>query len=201
MAELKLVVGLGNPGPEYEETRHNLGFKVIEALGEALGIEVKQRKFGARIGEGQCAGSKVILMKPWKMMNRSGECVATAVGFYKLELRNLLVVSDDRALEPGTIRIRAKGSAGGHNGLADILEKLGSDEFARCRVGIGQCPSALAVSYVLGRPRPEERPRLNEAILRARDAVLCWLQFGLDPAMNEFNRTPESRNEGDGAGS
>ncbi len=191
MAEVKLVVGLGNPGPEYEETRHNLGFKVIEALEEALGIEVKQRKFGARIGEGVCVGNKVILMKPWKLMNRSGECVATAVGFYKLDLRNLMVISDDRALEPGAIRIRARGSAGGHNGLADIIEKLGTDEFARCRVGIGQCPSALAVEYVLGRPRPRERPLLNEAILRARDAVLSWLQFSLDQTMNEFNRTPE----------
>jgi len=193
MAEVKLVVGLGNPGPEYAETRHNLGFKVIETLEEALGIDVKQRKFGARLGEGPCAGSKVILMKPWKMMNRSGECVATAAGFYKLDLRHLLVISDDRALEPGVIRIRAKGSAGGHNGLADIIEKLGTDEFARCRVGIGQCPSALAVNYVLGRPEPQERPLLNQAILRARDAVLCWLQFGLDQTMNEFNRTPEQQ--------
>jgi PTH1 family peptidyl-tRNA hydrolase len=198
MAEVKLVVGLGNPGPEYAETRHNLGFKVIEALEEALGIDVKQRKFGARLGEGPYAGGKVILMKPWKMMNRSGECVATAAGFYQLDLRNLLVISDDRALEPGVLRIRARGSAGGHNGLADIIEKLGTDEFARCRVGIGSCPSALAVNYVLGRPEPQERPVLNQAILRARDAVLCWLQFGLDKTMNEFNRTPDSS---DGAGS
>ncbi len=191
MAELKLVVGLGNPGPEYAETRHNVGFKVIEALEEALGLEVKQRKFGARLGAGRYAGAKVVLMKPWKMMNRSGECVAAAVGFYRLDLRHLLVISDDRALEPGTIRIRAKGSAGGHNGLADIIEKLGTNEFARCRVGIGQCPSALAVGYVLGQPGPEEKPLLNQAILRARDAVLCWLEFGLEKAMNEFNGMPE----------
>jgi PTH1 family peptidyl-tRNA hydrolase len=191
MAEVKLVVGLGNPGPEYAETRHNLGFKVIEALEETLGIDVKQRKFGARLGEGPYAGGKVMLMKPWKMMNRSGECVAPAVGFYKLDLRNLMVISDDRALEPGVLRIRAKGSAGGHNGLADIIEKLGTDEFARCRVGIGRCSGALAVSYVLGRPEPQERPLLNQAVLRARDAVLCWLQFGLDQTMNEFNRAPE----------
>jgi PTH1 family peptidyl-tRNA hydrolase len=192
MAEVKLVVGLGNPGPEYAETRHNLGFKVIEALEEALDIVVRQRKFGARLGEGLYAGSKVILMEPWKMMNRSGECVATAAGFYKLDLRNLMVISDDRALAPGVLRIRARGSAGGHNGLADIIEKLGTDEFARCRVGIGQCPSALAVNYVLGRPEPQERPLLNQAILRARDAVLYWLQFGLDKTMNEFNRRQES---------
>lgn len=131
MAEVRLVVGLGNPGPEYAETRHNLGFKVIEALEDALGIEVKQRKFNARIGEGLVGGTKVILMKPWKFMNRSGESVAAAAGFYKLDLGNLMVVMDDRALEPGVVRIRAKGSAGGHNGLADIVEKLGSNEFPR----------------------------------------------------------------------
>ncbi len=191
MAEVRLVVGLGNPGPEYAETRHNLGFKVIEALEDTLGIEVKQRKFNARIGEGLHAGVKVMLMKPWKFMNRSGESVAAAAGFYKLDLRHLMVVVDDRALEPGVIRIRAQGSAGGHNGLADIIEKLGSSEFPRCRVGIGRCPGAEAVGYVLGRPEPQERPLLNEAILKARDAVLHWLRFGLDKTMNEFNKGPE----------
>lgn len=191
MAEVRLVVGLGNPGPEYAETRHNLGFKVIETLEDALGIEVKQRKFNARIGEGLHAGVKVILMKPWKFMNRSGESVAAAVGFYKLDLRHLMVIVDDRALETGAIRIRARGSAGGHNGLADIIEKLGSNEFPRCRIGIGACPGAEAVGYVLGRPAPQERPLLNDAILKARDAVLHWLRFGLEKTMNEFNRVPE----------
>jgi PTH1 family peptidyl-tRNA hydrolase len=191
MAEVRLVVGLGNPGPEYAETRHNLGFKVIEALENALGIEVRPRKFNARLGEGLHAGVKVILMKPWKFMNRSGESVAAAAGFYKLDLRHLMVVLDDRALEPGVIRIRAQGSAGGHNGLADIIEKLGSNEFPRCRVGIGQCPGALAVGYVLGRPEPQERPLLNQAILQARDAVLYWLESGLEQTMTEFNRSQE----------
>ena len=191
MAEVRLVVGLGNPGAEYAETRHNLGFKVIEALDEILGIEVARRRFSARIGEGQHGGKKVILMKPWKFMNCSGESVAAAVGFYKLDLVKLMVITDDRALEPGTIRIRAKGSAGGHNGLADIVEKLGTQEFARCRIGIGQCPSAMAVGYVLGRPGPQEKPLLNEAILKARDAMLCWLQYGLEKAMTDFNRTRE----------
>jgi PTH1 family peptidyl-tRNA hydrolase len=191
MAEIRLVVGLGNPGPEYAETRHNLGFKVIEALEDALGIEVKQRKFNARIGEGRQDGKKVILMKPMTFMNRSGESVATAVGFYKLELRDLLVVVDDMALETGALRIRASGSAGGHNGLADIIEKLGTNEFARCRVGIGARPGAQAVGHVLGRPAAGEKPLLNRAILRARDAVLCWLDQGVNKTMNEFNRMPE----------
>lgn len=191
MAERKLVVGLGNPGPEYVETRHNLGFKVIGALDDALTIEVKKRKFGARIGEGNYVGKKLILMTPWTFMNRSGEPVAAAVGFYRLGLGDLMVITDDMALETGQIRVRAKGSAGGHNGLADIIEKLGSNAFARCRVGIGGCPGPWAVDYVLGRPAPEERPLLNEAIVRARDAVLCWLEHGTEKTMNEFNRTQE----------
>jgi len=191
MADVRLVVGLGNPGPEYAETRHNLGFKVIEALDEALGIEVKQRKFNARLGEGRHWDKKVILMKPWTFMNRSGESVAAAVGFYKLDVHDLMVVVDDMALETGMIRVRASGSAGGHNGLADIIEKLGTDEFARCRVGIGARRSPDAVDHVLGRPASEEKPVLNRAILLARDAVLCWLEFGVDRTMNEFNRTQE----------
>jgi len=191
MADVRVVIGLGNPGPEYAETRHNLGFKVIEALDDALGIQVKKQKFGARIGEGLYAGKKLILMKPWTFMNRSGEPVATIMGFYKLERRDLMVITDDMALEPGRLRIRAKGSPGGHNGLADIVEKLGTNEFARCRVGIGQCPGPWAVDYVLGRPAPEDKPSLNEAIVKARDAVLCWLESGIEKTMNEFNRVPQ----------
>jgi len=192
MAEIRLVVGLGNPGPEYAETRHNLGFKVVEALELALGIEVRQRKFNARIGAGRHLGKKVILMKPWTFMNRSGAPVAAAVGFYKLDLRDLLVVVDDMALETGSIRVRASGSAGGHNGLADIIEKLGTNEFSRCRVGIGARRSPEAVEHVLGRPESEEKPVLNRAIGRARDAVLCWLEFGVEKTMNEFNRTQDT---------
>jgi PTH1 family peptidyl-tRNA hydrolase len=191
MAELKLVVGLGNPGPEYAETRHNLGFKVIEALESTLGVDGHRQKFGARVGEGSYKGQRVMLMKPWEFMNRSGQAVATAVGFFKLPLTDLIVVADDFALDTGRIRLRAKGSAGGHNGLADIIAKLGSSEFARCRVGIGHVSSAEAVSYVLGRPSSEDKPLLNEAILRARDAVLCWIELGIDKAMNVFNTGPQ----------
>ena len=187
MAELRLVVGLGNPGPEYAETRHNLGFKVIEAVDDALGIAVKKQKFGARVGEGLYQGRKVMLMKPWQYMNHSGQAVATAVGFYKVDLGDLMVIADDMALETGRIRLRSKGSAGGHNGLNDIIGKLGSNEFSRCRVGVGQCASAVAVDYVLGRPMADEKVLLNNAIARARDAVLCWLECGIDKAMNDFN--------------
>ena len=191
MAEMKLVVGLGNPGPEYAETRHNLGFKVIEALDDVLGIAVKQQKFGARVGDGHCQGRKVMLMKPWQFMNRSGQAVVTAAGFYRLDVGDMLVVSDDLDLEPGRIRLRAKGSAGGHNGLADIAQKLGTTEFARCRVGIGRDDWQEPVSYVLDRPTRGQKPLLASAVERARDAVFCWIESGIETAMNKFNRVSE----------
>jgi PTH1 family peptidyl-tRNA hydrolase len=196
MAELKLVVGLGNPGPEYAETRHNLGFKVIEALDEALGIAVNKQKFGARIGEGYCGGHRLLLMKPQQFMNRSGQAVATAAGFYKLDATDVMVITDDMALETGRIRLRAKGSAGGHNGLADIIQKLGTNEFSRCRVGIGRRAGDRATDYVLGRPPQEDRLLLNEAIGQARDAVRCWLEFGIEKAMNDFNSSPTQEDDG-----
>jgi PTH1 family peptidyl-tRNA hydrolase len=183
----KMLVGLGNPGSEYEDTRHNIGFKVIDSLADRLGVKVKRRKFSARFGEAEFADKKLILLKPWQFMNCSGQAVATAVGFYKLPLSDLLVVTDDMALEPGRIRIRAKGSAGGHNGLTDIIDKLGTNEFARCRIGIGRCGEQIAYDYVLDKPTETEKPLLNEAIDIALDAVLCWIEYGVEQAMNEFN--------------
>jgi PTH1 family peptidyl-tRNA hydrolase len=191
MGDMKMVVGLGNPGDEYKDTRHNMGFKVIDSLAAALGIDVKSRKFGARFGTGECAGKKLILLKPWQYMNRSGQAVATAAGFYKLDAGDLLVVTDDMALEPGRIRLRAKGSAGGHNGLADIIEKLGTSEFARCRVGIGPSGEQDAVDFVLEKPARAEKPLLAEATERARDAVVCWIEHGIETAMTTFNRSGE----------
>jgi PTH1 family peptidyl-tRNA hydrolase len=187
MVEAKMVVGLGNPGREYVGTRHNTGFRVIDALAEKLGVEARKRKFGARFALGEFADDKLILLKPWQFMNRSGQAVATALGFYKLGANNLLVVTDDMALEPGRIRIRARGSAGGHNGLADIIEKLGTNQFARLRVGIGQSQDEWTVDYVLDRPTVAEKLLLDAAIARARDAVLCWVELGVDEAMNKFN--------------
>jgi len=182
-----MVVGLGNPGDEYVDTRHNTGFKVVDSLAEALATDVRKRKFGAHFGLGEFSRQKLILLKPWQFMNRSGQAVATAMGFYKLALSDLLVVTDDLSLEPGRIRIRAKGSAGGHNGLADIVEKLDANEFGRLRIGIGDNGRIDSAVYVLKKPRLEERPVLDEAIERARDAVLCWIEHGIDKAMNEFN--------------
>lgn len=194
MGDMKIVVGLGNPGSEYADTRHNTGFNVIDSLAEALKIDVKKRKFGARLGSGEFAEKKLILLKPWNFMNRSGQVVATVAGFYKLDLENLMIVTDDMALEPGRIRIRSKGSAGGHNGLADIIEKLGTIDFARCRVGIGHCTEEFGynqVDYVLGRPDEEDKALLDKAIKNAGDAVLCWIEYGLETAMNKFNSNIE----------
>lgn len=200
--ETKMIVGLGNPGDKYADTRHNIGFKLIDSLSgwlktgsgadiAALGslTEVKKKKFGARFGEGRFLDKKLILLKPQCFMNCSGQVVATAMGFYRLELSNLLVMSDDMALEPGRIRVRTKGSAGGHNGLADIIEKLGTDKFARLRIGIGQNGGKLAEDYVLDRPLETERALLDRAIDRARQAVLCWINDGIEAAMNKFNET------------
>jgi PTH1 family peptidyl-tRNA hydrolase len=191
---MKMVVGLGNPGDEYVDTRHNMGFKVIDSLAQMLATDVRKRKFGARFGAGEFSGKKLILLKPWQFMNRSGQAVATAMGFYRLSLTDLLVVTDDLSLEPGRLRIRSKGSAGGHNGLADIVEKLGSNEFARLRIGIGDNGRVDSAIYVLKRPRLEERPVLEDAIKRAKDAVFCWVAHGIDKAMNEFNgETPDKQ--------
>ena len=193
MGQMKMVVGLGNPGEEYVDTRHNIGFKVVDSLAKALAIDVRKRKFGARVGTGELGEKKIILLKPWQFMNRSGEAVAKAVGFYKLPLSEMLVVTDDMALEPGRIRIRAKGSAGGHKGLADVIEKLGTNQFGRLRVGIG-LPSTgpggeqEAIDYVLDRPTRREKLLLNKAVDKAKEAVLCWLELGIEAAMNKFNR-------------
>jgi len=187
MAESKMVVGLGNPGDEYVDTRHNIGFRVIDSLSEALKIKVGKRKFGARFGEGEFGDKNLILLKPWQFMNRSGQAVATAMGFYGLDVEDLLVVIDDMALSPGRIRIRAKGSAGGHNGLADVIEKLGTESIARLRIGIGRSGEESDVDFVLDRPTETERQMLAEAIKRATEAVLCCIGCGVEAAMDKFN--------------
>lgn len=182
-----MVVGLGNPGKEYVDTRHNIGFGVIDSLAESLKIDVRKKKFSACLGAGEFADKKVILLKPMQFMNCSGQAVATATGFYKLALSNLLVVTDDMALPPGRIRVRMKGSAGGHNGLADVIEKLGTDNINRLRVGIGQNDKKEAYDYVLGKPTEADKPLLEKAITKARDAVLCWVEYGIKATMNKFN--------------
>jgi PTH1 family peptidyl-tRNA hydrolase len=185
--EIKMVVGLGNPGKKYVDTRHNVGFRVIDSLAEALRIDVRKKRFGACLGSGKFADKKLILLKPMQFMNCSGQVVATAAGFYKLALSNLLVVIDDMALPAGRVRVRMRGSAGGHNGLADVVEKLGTENISRLRIGIGQSNEETAYDYVLSKPTEAEWPLLDEAITKAREAVLCWVEYGIKATMNKFN--------------
>jgi len=185
---MKIIVGLGNPGKEYADTRHNIGFRVVDSIASVLATDVKKRKFGARFGETEFEGKKLILLKPWTYMNRSGQAVATAVGFYKLSLQELLVVTDDMALEPGVIRMRPRGSAGSHNGLKSIIAALGSEDFCRLRCGIGSAGADDAYDYVLSNVPAEQRAVINDAVGRARDAVFCWIRKGVDAAMNEYNK-------------
>jgi PTH1 family peptidyl-tRNA hydrolase len=187
MAEIKMVVGLGNPGKKYAATRHNIGFRVIDSLAETLKIKMRKRKFGARFGQGEFEDKNLILLKPWQFVNQSGQAVATAIGFYRLALSNLLVIIDDMALSPGRIRLRAKGSAGGHNGLADIIEKLGSKDVARLRIGIGRSNRQPDYDYVLDKPTDQEKMMLDETNDRAREAAICWIQYGIEAAMSKFN--------------
>jgi PTH1 family peptidyl-tRNA hydrolase len=185
--EIKMVVGLGNPGKEYVGTRHNIGFRVIDSLADELEIEVKKKRFNGCLGTGEYAGKKLILLKPMQFMNCSGQVVATTAGFYKLAAGDLLIVLDDMALPPGRIRVRMRGSAGGHNGLADVIEKLGTENVSRLRVGIGPSNKKEAYDYVLSRPAKSEQALLDEAITRAREAVLYWIEYGIKATMNKFN--------------
>ena len=187
VSEIRMVVGLGNPGKEYADTRHNIGFRVVDSVADELGITIKKKKFGAAFGQGEFSDKKLILLKPLQFMNRSGQAVATACGFYKLEVSKVLIITDDMSLEPGRLRIRRAGSSGGHNGLADIIEKLGTEKINRLRIGIGQSGRETTVDFVLDRPTETERPLLDEAVVKAKEAVRCWIENGVETAMNMFN--------------
>ena len=186
-ASMKLIVGLGNPGNEYDATRHNVGFRVVDALAERFGAAVRRKKFNALAEEVFVEETKLLLLKPQQYMNRSGHAVATATGFYKIAPADILVVTDDMALDVGRIRLRPKGSAGGHNGLKDIIARLGSDDFARLRVGIGDSGRMDAVAFVLSRFSADERDIIDKTVQTAVEAVLCWLRDGVDLAMTRYN--------------
>ena len=184
-----IIVGLGNPGREYEQTRHNIGFCVIDALAETYHINVTEKKHKALIGKGMIDGVKVVLAKPQTYMNLSGESVRALIDYYKAdEKQELLVIYDDISLDVGKLRIRKKGSAGGHNGIKNILAHLGHDEFMRIKIGVGDKPKGGdLVNHVLGGFHGEDREKIGESILRARDAVVSVLRDGADQAMNQYN--------------
>ncbi|MGI5972531.1 MAG: aminoacyl-tRNA hydrolase [Oscillospiraceae bacterium] len=184
-----LVVGLGNLGGEYEHTRHNVGFDVIDALADTLDIPVQRLKFKALTNTAALGGEKVLLMKPTTFMNLSGEAVEQAADFYKVPPERILVLSDEVALPPGKLRVRPSGSAGGHNGLKNIILRLHSDLFPRIRVGVGQKPHPDydMADWVLGRPQGADRKAIDEAVKRAAQAVEVLIREGPQAAMNRFN--------------
>ena len=188
--EMFIIAGLGNPGKEYAGTRHNVGFCVIDALADKYDISVMNIKNRAMTGKGMIGGEKVILVKPITFMNASGESLRPLVDYYKIDPeKELIVVSDDISLPPGQIRIRKKGSAGGHNGLKNIILHLGSENFRRIRVGVGEKPKEYdLVDHVLGHFSGEEKKLVGEGITKAAQALEIMLTGDTDRAMNEFNR-------------
>lgn len=188
---MKLIVGLGNPGPEYAETRHNVGYRAVETLHARWSFDGWKAKFHGWLSEGAHSGQRVALLRPTTYMNVSGKSVLAAGRFYKCELSDLLVISDDLDLDLGTLRIRQRGSSGGQRGMEDIIRCLGSQEFARLRIGIGRPARSDAAAFVLERFHPSERPAAAEVIERAAEAAECWLAEGASVAMNRYNRRAE----------
>jgi PTH1 family peptidyl-tRNA hydrolase len=193
---LTLIVGLGNPGEKYAGTRHNAGFLVANELARRWAIDFDKKRFQGRFGEGRFDGRKVAILKPQTFMNLSGQAVIEAMNFYRLTVADLFVAVDDLALPVGRVRLRANGSAGGQKGLADIIQRIGSDAFARVRVGIGATPTRMdAAEYVLSRFSDSEKPLIDAAVKRAADAIETAMQLGVERAMERFNRPEKSEGE------
>ncbi|HJB57164.1 MAG TPA: aminoacyl-tRNA hydrolase [Candidatus Flavonifractor intestinipullorum] len=184
-----LIVGLGNVGDKYEGTRHNVGFRVADELAERAGVPVQRLKYRALTGQAEIGGARVLLMKPVTFMNLSGEAVRPAADFYKVPADHILVLSDDVSLPVGKLRIRRGGSAGGHNGLKNIIQHLGTDQFPRVKVGVGEKPHPDydMADWVLGKFQGEDRKAIDQAVQRAADAVECLLREGPERAMSRFN--------------
>ena len=193
----KFVVGLGNPHLEYRDTRHNVGFMVLKELRKRWNFGRARRKFLAKYWSGTIGQNKVVLLAPQTYMNRSGESVARIVEFYKIDLPNILVVMDDMALPVGRIRIRPSGSAGGHKGLGNILEMLGTNEIARLRIGIGQPPEGVdPVDYVLGKFNDDEKILISKSIILAIEAIEEWVKKEITYVMNRYNKREIDLNKG-----
>lgn len=188
---MKLIAGLGNPGNKYVNTRHNIGFMVIAELHRRFDRPRPFGKFDSELVQLVISGQKVLLQSPLTFMNVSGKAVRGAMDFYKIAREDVLIVCDDFNLNLGRLRFRPDGSAGGQNGLKDIIQKLGSQEFARLRIGVGKPPEDWDVSnYVLSKFREDEASELEKTVKRASDGVLTWIQHGTQEAMNRFNADP-----------
>lgn len=181
-----LIAGLGNPGKDYEKTRHNAGFMVLDELAKKMNIQFDRNKFKGKVAEGHIGHHKVILLKPQTFMNLSGESIADAAYFYKLQPEEVLVVFDDVSLEVGKLRIRKKGSAGGHNGIKSTILHLATENFPRIKVGVG-APTHDMVKHVLGKFQEDEKEKIAQAICAARDSVIAIVENGIDSAISEFN--------------
>ncbi len=193
---MKLVVGLGNPGSQYLGTRHNIGFEAVEVLAAKLGWITKptefdnqaRQKFNGLALDGLAGPEKLLLLKPTTFMNVSGEAVQSAMAFYQLTPPDLMIVLDDLALSCGKIRLRSGGSSGGHNGLRDIERVLGTDQYPRLRLGIDPAPANIpGRDYVLGKFSPQQRSLIDPAVIRASDAIVKWIEKGIESAMSLFN--------------
>lgn len=183
-----LIVGLGNPGTQYSGTRHNVGFMVLDALADKYRISVDTKKHKGLVGKGMIGTEKVVLLKPQTFMNLSGESVREAMDFYKIDPENILVIYDDISLKPGQLRLRGKGSAGGHNGIKNIILHMKTQEFPRVKVGVGEKPSRMDLAdYVLSHFQGEDKKAVETAIPEAVNAVELFLAEGMDVAMNRFN--------------
>ncbi|MHC0039263.1 aminoacyl-tRNA hydrolase [Pseudoneobacillus sp. C159] len=186
---MKLIVGLGNPGKQYERTRHNVGFDVIDVLAKELNIELDQLKFKGLFGMGMVGGEKVLLLKPLTYMNLSGESILAVADFYNIPDEQLVVIYDDLDLPVGKLRLRQKGSAGGHNGIKSTIAHLGTQEFNRIRIGIDRPKGGMSVSnYVLSRFTDEEQQMIDEVAKRSAEACKAWLTKPFLQVMNEFNQ-------------
>ena len=198
MENLRLIVGLGNPGADYAQTRHNAGFTLVEKLAAGWkAVWANERKFKARIAQAECNGVRVLLCQPQTFMNLSGAAVGALVNFYRLQPQSgLLVVVDDADLPLGEIRLRAGGGSGGHHGLESIEQHLGTNEFARLRLGIGRAEGAREITdHVLGRFDAGEAALMEKVLGRAADQVECWVAAGIEKAMNQFNGVVDPGNE------
>lgn len=185
---MKMIVGLGNPTAQYIATRHNIGFAVIDQLSEQYNIGMTEKKHKAIYGKGVIAGEKILLVKPQTYMNLSGESVRELVDYYKVSNEDIVIIYDDIDLAVGHLRLRAKGSAGGHNGIKNIIAQLGTQEFARIRVGVGEKPKGYDLAdYVLGHFSKGEIPVIREGIANAAAAVTIIIEENIDAAMNRFN--------------
>ena len=185
-----IIVGLGNPGKQYENTRHNMGFLAVNLLAEKYNIDVNKIKFKALVGEGRIAGQKVLLVKPQTYMNLSGEAVRQAMDFYKIDPEELIVIYDDIDIPTGTFRIRKKGSPGTHNGMRNIFQHIQTNDFPRIRVGIGSGKKDNLAGYVTGGISKSEQEILADVLKSSADAAACIIEKGIDKAMNEYNVRP-----------